>query len=96
MYWILSQKAQNADQGTDHTKMLSQKCRAAVDKALHLLAMELNLEKGLMGHMMANAAAKRRIRAAMQFDMQTKILQKINILPTSQLTQDGESKEDVN
>jgi hypothetical protein len=25
MYWILLQKAQNADQGTDHTKMLSQK-----------------------------------------------------------------------
>ena len=96
MYWILSQKAQNADQGTDHTKMLSQKGRAAVDKALHLLAMELNLEKGLMGQMMANTAAKRRTRAAMQLDMQTKILQKIGILPTSQLTQDRESKEDVN
>ena len=25
MYWILAQKAQNADQGTDHKKTLSQK-----------------------------------------------------------------------
>ena len=54
-----------------------------MDKALHLLAMELNLEKGLMGHIMANTAAECRTRAAMQLDMQTKILQKIGILPTS-------------
>ena len=38
MYWMLVQKAQNADQGTDHKKTLSQKGRAAVDKTLHLLA----------------------------------------------------------
>ena len=46
MYWILVQKAQNSDQGMDHKKTLSQKGRTAVDKAMHLLAMELNLKKG--------------------------------------------------
>ena len=45
MYWILAQKAQNADQETDHKKTLSQKGRAPVDKAMHLLAMELNFKK---------------------------------------------------
>ena len=95
MYWILTQKARNANQGMDHKKTLSQKVRAAVDKAMHLLAMELNLEKGSLAHMMANTDAKRRTWSAMQYDMQTKILQKIGILPTSQQTQDGESKEDV-
>ena len=95
MYWMLTQKAQNANQGTDHKKMLSQKGRAAVDKAMHLLAMQLILKKGLMAHMMANAAAERRMQAAMQFDMQTKILQKIGSIPTSQQTQVGESKEEV-
>ena len=96
MYWMLVQKAQNADQGTNHDKTLSQKGLVAVDKALHLLATELNLEKGSLAHMMANTAAERRIRAAMQYDMQTKILQKIGISPTSHQTQDRESKEDVN
>ena len=57
-----------------------------MDKAMHLLAMEINLKKGLMAHMMANAAAERRMRAAMQFDVQTKILQKFGIVPTSQQT----------
>jgi hypothetical protein len=77
IYCLLVQKAQMADQGTAHQKMLSQKGRAAVDKALQLLAEELNIEKGSMAHMMANSAAQRRTKAAMQFDMQTKILQKI-------------------
>ena len=31
LYWMLAQKAQNADQGTDHKKMLTKKARAAVD-----------------------------------------------------------------
>ena len=66
-----------------------------MDKALHLLATELNLKKGSLAHMMANTSAKRRIRAAMQYDMQTKILQKIGIPPTSQQNQDGESNKDV-
>ena len=72
----MAQKAQNADQGTDHKKTLSQKGQAAVDKAMYLLAMELNLKKGSMGHMMANTAAERRTRAAMQYDMQTKNCEK--------------------
>jgi hypothetical protein len=66
--------------------MLSQKGRAAVDKALLLLAKELNIKKGLMEHMIANSDAQRRTKAAMRFDMQTKILQKI----ASQQTQDKE------
>ena len=69
MYWMLVQKAQNADQGTDHKKTLSQKGRAAVNKAMHLLAMELNLEKGFLAHMMANTAAERRNWSTMQYDM---------------------------
>ena len=92
---MLVQKAQNANQGTDHKKMLLQKGQAAVDEAMHLLAIELNLKEGSMDHMLANTSAKRRTRAAMQYDMQTKILQKFGILPTSQQTQDRESKEDV-
>jgi oligoribonuclease (3'-5' exoribonuclease) len=96
MYWMLAQKAQNADQGKNHKKTLPQKGRAAVDKALHLLATELNLERGSLAHMMANTAAERRIWAAMQYDVHTKILKKISISPTSQQTQDRESKEYVN
>ena len=48
-----------------------------------------------MDHMLAYTAAERRTRAAMQYDMQTKILQKFGILPTSQQIQDRKSKEDV-
>ena len=44
------QKAQNADQRTDHKKMLTKKAQAAVNKAMHLLAIELNLEKGPLEH----------------------------------------------
>ena len=44
MYWMLSQKAQpNADLGTDRQKVLKMKTRKAVDMAMHLLAIELNL-----------------------------------------------------
>ena len=45
MYWMLAQKTQNSNQGTDHKETLAKKARTAVDKAMHLLAMELNLEK---------------------------------------------------
>ena len=43
MYWMLAQKAQNANQGTNHKETLTKKAQTAVDKAMHLLAMELNL-----------------------------------------------------
>ena len=66
-----------------------------MDKAMHLLAMKINLEKGSMDLMVANAIVERKTQAAMQYDVQTKGLQKIGILPTSQQTQGGESKEDA-
>ena len=66
-----------------------------MDKVIHLLAMEFNLKEGSMDLMVTNTAAKRRTQAAMQYDIQTKILRKIGILPTSQQTQGRESKEDV-
>ena len=69
LYWILSQKAQNADRGTDHKEMLTKKARAAVNKAMHLLAIELNLEKGTLEHTIANAVAERRTRATMQSEV---------------------------
>ena len=69
MYWMLSQKAQNAGQGTDHKEKLPKKVQAAVDKAMHLLAMELDLKKGSMHLMVANAVAKRKTRAAMQYEV---------------------------
>ena len=75
---MLSQKAQNADQGTDHKEMLTKKVQAAVDKAMHLLATELNLKKGPMDLMVANAVAERKTRAAMQSEVQTEGLQKIH------------------
>ena len=34
LYYMLAQKSKNADQGTAHKEMLSQKGRAAVNKAL--------------------------------------------------------------
>ena len=46
-----------------------------MDKALQLLAEELNLEKGLLAHMMANTAAERRTRAVMQCEEQLQIMQ---------------------
>jgi hypothetical protein len=84
MYYLLAQKAKMADQGTSHQEMLSQKGRAAVDKALILLAKEHNIERGSLEHTIANTVAQRRTMATMQFDMQTKTTQKI----ASQQTQD--------
>ena len=66
-----------------------------MEKAMHLLAMELNLKKGLMDLMVANAVVERKTRAAMQSEVRTKGLRKIGILPPSQQTQGGESKEDA-
>jgi hypothetical protein len=84
MYYLLAQKAKMADQGTSYQEMLSQKGRAAVDKALILLAKEHNIERGSLEHTIANTVAQRRTMATMQFDMQTKTTQKI----ASQQTQD--------
>ena len=46
-----------------------------MDKALQLLAEELNLENGSLAHMMANTAAERRTRAVMQCEEQLQIMQ---------------------
>ena len=69
MYWMLSHKAQNADQGTDHKETLTKKFRSAVDKAMHLLARELNLVTGSLELMVANAVVERKARAAMQSEV---------------------------
>jgi hypothetical protein len=95
MYWILVNKAQNANQGTDYQKKLTQEGQAAVNQAMHLLAIEINLKKGSLDHLMATITANRRTRASMQYDVQTKILWKIGIISTSQQTQGEESKEDA-
>ena len=95
MYWMLSQKAQNADQGTDHKETLTKKAGAAVNKAMHLMAMELNLKKGSMDLMVANAVVERKTRVTMQSEVQTKGLRKICILPSSQQTQGWKPKEDA-
>ena len=50
---------------------------------MHLLAMELNLKKGSMDLMVANSVVKCKIRAAMLYEVQTKGLRKIGILPPS-------------
>ena len=81
MYWMLSQKAQNANQGTDHKETLTKKVQEAVDKAMHLLAMELNLEKGSLELTVANAVVERKTRAAMQSEVRTEELRKICNLP---------------
>ena len=86
MYWILAEKAKGADLGTEHKKLLTSKARAAIDKAIHLLAIELNLEKGSLKLTVANSVAKRKVRAAMPYEVQTaqtKLLREFGILPTS-------------
>ena len=95
MYWMLSQKAQNADRGTDLTKMLTKKARAAVNKAMHLLAIELNLEKGTLEHTIANAVAKRSTSEPMQSEVQTEELLKSRNLPPFPQAQKGKPKEDL-
>jgi len=49
-----------------------------MDNAMHLLAMELNLEKGLLDLMVANAVVERKTWAAMQYEVQTEELLKIS------------------
>ena len=95
MYWMLSQKAQNANQGTDHKETLIKKAQTAVDKAMNLLAMELNLEKSSLDFTVANAVVKQKTRAAMQSEVRTEELRKIGNLPPFPQTQGGESKEDA-
>ena len=95
MYWILSQKAQNADRGTDHKEMLTKKARAAVNKAMHLLAIELNLERGLLELTVANTVTERRIRATMQSEVQTEELRKIRNLPPLPQAKGGKPKEEM-
>ena len=46
--------------------------QAAMDKAMHLLAKELNLEKGLLELTVANAIVERKTRAAVQSEVQTR------------------------
>ena len=69
MYWMLAQKAQNTNLGTVHKEMLTKKAQAAVNKAMHLLTIELNLERYLLELTVANSVAKHRIRAAMQSEV---------------------------
>ena len=92
---MLSQKDQNADQGEDHKEALTKKVRAVVDKAMHLLAMEINLEKCLLELTVANSVVERKTWATMQSEVQTKELRKIGNLPPFPQTQGGESKEDA-
>ena len=94
MYWMLAEKAKGNDLGTDHKKLLTSKSQEAVDKAIHLLAMECNLKEGSMELMVANSVAKCKVQAAMPYEVQTvqtKLLQEFGILPTSK--QSGKSKE---
>ena len=60
---------------------------------MHLLAIELKLERYSLGLTVANAVAKRRIRAAMQSEVQTKELRKIRNLPLLPQAQGEKPKE---
>ena len=62
---------------------------------MHLLVIELKLEKGSLELTVENAVTKRRIRATMQSELQTEELRKIRNLPPFPQTQGGESKEDA-
>ena len=67
-----------------------------MDKAVHLLAMELNLKEGLMKLLVASSVVECKTKAAMQYEMQTESWWKIGILLTSQQTQGRESKKNAN
>jgi hypothetical protein len=94
MYWMLSQKAQNADLGTDHQEMLTRKAQAAEDKSMHLLVIKLNLERYSLELTVTNVVTKSRIRAAMQSKVQTEELRKIRNKPPLPQAHGGEPKED--
>ncbi len=66
----------------DHAKILTSKARTALNRALRLLALESNLEEGLMEHSMANSRAKRKIWTVMSYE--------VLWLPTKKQTQDRE------
>ena len=93
MYWVLFQKAQNVYQGADHNEMLTKKARAAVNKAMHLLAIELNLEKGMLDLTIANAIDKHRTRVTMKSEVRTEELQKSRNLPLSHRLKRGNPKK---
>jgi len=92
---MLLQKAQNADRGMDHKEMLTKTARAAVNKAMHLLAIELNLEKGTLELTIANAVTERRTRATMQSEVQTEEVRKSRNLPPFPQAKKGKPKEDT-
>ena len=66
---MLTQKAKNVDLGTGRQEMIRRKACAAVDKAMHLLAIELNLRKHTLEHSVAHSIAKRRAIAAIQSEV---------------------------
>ena len=66
-----------------------------MNKAMHLLAMELNLEKCLLELTVANSVVESKTRATMQSEVQTEKLWKIGNIPPFPQTQGGESKEDA-
>ena len=94
---MLAEKAKDANLGTEHKKLLTSNACAAVDKDIHLLAIELNLKKGSFELTMENSVAKRKLQADIPYEVQTvqtKLLQEFGILPTSK--QSGKSKEGAN
>jgi hypothetical protein len=77
MYWMLTKKSKVVNQETyharvlskDHAKILTNKAQTAVNRALPLLALEGNLDEGLLEHTVANSLAKRRIRAVISHEV---------------------------
>ena len=74
---MLTQNAKNAELGTGHQAMINKKSCTAVDKAIHLLAMELNLGKHMLEHVVAHSVAERRAIAIIQSEVVIEGLQKI-------------------
>ena len=62
---------------------------------MHLLATELNLKKGSMDLMVANAVVERKTRATMQSEVRTKELRKSRNLPHFPQDQKGKPKGDL-
>jgi hypothetical protein len=78
LFWMLTQKAKNAELGTGHQAMINKKACTAVDKAMHLLAMELNLVKHMLEHVVSHSVAKRRVIVIIQSEVVIEGLQKIS------------------
>ena len=85
IYWMLAEKSKGTNQGTDHAKILRSKAQTAVDRALHLLALESNMEEGSIKHTVANSRTKCRIRVVMSHQVLWE--------PTKKQTQVRESKK---